>query len=1267
MTLHTKGDGICISGGQYNTVILELKGAKLDEESVHSVGGTAVNILEAQGNYIELSGGDLVGNRGVSLTNARKNEIRLKYTSWRILGDYGIYIDGGAGNTIDAGIYLELLQGTGAKLNNTEGNYFVRNFSIRGGEVGIHISNSRNNYFEHYWVTRETAQNTLKEGIIISDGSKANVFKGVIVDGCGADGILISGPETEGNEIVAFRVSHCLGNGIRITDGAHHNKIIHGYYSKAFIEGNLENGILVENSDHNLIYGFHYNYYGKEIYSGRIADNMTGVRIIGSVGTVLKFIRIGYNRYAGMWLSGVASDKFPSAEVKALVKFEREDQLGGEVGVILDDGTRNVSLDVDISGFKAGLIMSGNARFNKVHADNIGDFSQIGIKMAEGANFNTLVIKWLGGSGMAILLEGVEHDSVKCYVDNVKGNGIVLRNSSHNTIKADVYRCSGDGFVLYGSSDNIFRNGQAMFNKGRGVVVKGGEGNSFLNFTVEQNSGGGMLIEGASKIRIKDSEVSWNELYGLWLKGARDVEIVGSVFEGGEARNTSGIIVEGGSKGISIGGSTGYADWKIGSNTIGGFREGILVQGPGTENIRISHSEIGQQKGNPRSWWELWSYSNVCGIVVRDGAKEVFIGGLADMRNYISNNDVGIEVLGSETEVKIQNCYIEQNIKGIVLGDGANHVEVNLCDILRNKGDGVTISGRSHHNVLSKCLITDNGGTGVVIEGGSNENILSGNEISDNSMDGVLVSGGSSRNTLRGNKITGNGGKGIRLSGGNNNIPPPVIDDFSVEDRRIQGYVEGVPRGSVVDVFADRGDEGERYIGSCRLVGKRFRLRKEIPEGMKLHAIVTDLDGNTSEFGTCKTGLAHRTRPPDIVFTSTREGDMEIYYMPSGGSVRRLTDHEADDHSGSLCPDSSKVLFVSDRSGNEDIWEVGVDGEGLRQVTRDGSDDYDPEWSPDGRKMVFVSERDGNPEIYVMDFSGKGVSGGEVYYDDGSAESEIRLEEGDCIGVHFSSEGGKLCKLKFYIFMFPAKFRWVVREWGGDEPGELIAEGETEPGEIGWHEVEVEVEVPPEFFVGACCISSDELWFGKDYDEPDKRSYIFRDGEWNLIDRYDCMIRAEFGTPSTVRFTEDGYMITRLTQDEHVDRYPSWSPDGREIVFSSDRGGDFGLYIMNSDGSGLRKLIDEPGDELKPCWSSDGKIAYVKDGDIYMILPDGSGMEKLTEHEGMEDDPAWSPDGKLLFSADWEGGWEIYWKVHGGRARRLTASLGDNTQPDAGR
>ena len=523
MTLHTKGDGICISGGQYNTVILELKGAKLDEESVHSVGGTAVNILEAQGNYIELSGGDLVGNRGVSLTNARKNEIRLMNGSWKVRGDYGISVDGGAGNIIDAGSYfhLELLQGTGVKLNNTEGNYFKKNLDIRGGKVGIHICKGKNNYFEHYSLSSEI-RNTLKEGIIISDGAKANVLKGVLIDTCGADGILISGPETEGNEIVAFRVSHCLGNGIRITDGAHHNKIIHGYYSEAFIEGNMENGILVENSDHNLIYGFHYNYYGKEIYSGRIADNMTGVRIIGSVGTVLKFIRIGYNRYAGMWLSGVTSDKFPSAEVKALVKFEREDQLGGEVGVILDDGTRNVSLDVDISGFKAGLIMSGNARFNKVHADNIGDFSQIGIKMAEGANFNTLVIKWLGGSGMAILLEGVEHDSVKCYISGVKGNGIVLRNSSHNTIKADVYRCSGDGFVLYGSSDNIFRNGQAMFNKGRGVVVKGGEGNSFLNFTVEQNSGGGMLIEGASKIRIKDSEVSWNELYGLWLKGARD-------------------------------------------------------------------------------------------------------------------------------------------------------------------------------------------------------------------------------------------------------------------------------------------------------------------------------------------------------------------------------------------------------------------------------------------------------------------------------------------------------------------------------------------------------------------------------------------------------------------------------------------------------------------------------------------------------------------------------------------------------------------------
>jgi TolB protein len=56
----------------------------------------------------------------------------------------------------------------------------------------------------------------------------------------------------------------------------------------------------------------------------------------------------------------------------------------------------------------------------------------------------------------------------------------------------------------------------------------------------------------------------------------------------------------------------------------------------------------------------------------------------------------------------------------------------------------------------------------------------------------------------------------------------------------------------------------------------------------------------------------------------------------------------------------------------------------------------------------------------------------------------------------------------------------------------------------------------------------------------------------------------------------DGSGITRLTSDPAVDAMPAWLPDGSGLLFRSSRGGSWGIWIMNADGSGQRKIIDAP-------------------------------------------------------------------------------------------
>jgi Tol biopolymer transport system component len=88
------------------------------------------------------------------------------------------------------------------------------------------------------------------------------------------------------------------------------------------------------------------------------------------------------------------------------------------------------------------------------------------------------------------------------------------------------------------------------------------------------------------------------------------------------------------------------------------------------------------------------------------------------------------------------------------------------------------------------------------------------------------------------------------------------------------------------------------------------------------------------------------------------------------------------------------------------------------------------------------------------------------------------------------------------------------------------------------------------------------------------------------------------------------------------------------IVFASKRGGSSDLYVMNGDGSGLRRLTRTPTEERPTGWSPDGTaIAFVRQrepgggGDLYVIGSDASGERRVTDGQVRVSDAAWSPDG----------------------------------------
>ena len=128
----------------------------------------------------------------------------------------------------------------------------------------------------------------------------------------------------------------------------------------------------------------------------------------------------------------------------------------------------------------------------------------------------------------------------------------------------------------------------------------------------------------------------------------------------------------------------------------------------------------------------------------------------------------------------------------------------------------------------------------------------------------------------------------------------------------------------------------------------------------------------------------------------------------------------------------------------------------------------------------------------------------------------------------------------------------------------------------------------------------------------------------------------------------DGTNQTRLTYNNANDSYPSWSPDGTKIIFVSDRDGNSEIYVMNVDGTNQTRLTNNSADDYRPRWSPDGtKIAFVSNRDgnyeIYVMYPDGTGQTRLTNNPAIDDSPSWSPDGmKIVFTSSRSGTKDIY-------------------------
>jgi len=124
-----------------------------------------------------------------------------------------------------------------------------------------------------------------------------------------------------------------------------------------------------------------------------------------------------------------------------------------------------------------------------------------------------------------------------------------------------------------------------------------------------------------------------------------------------------------------------------------------------------------------------------------------------------------------------------------------------------------------------------------------------------------------------------------------------------------------------------------------------------------------------------------------------------------------------------------------------------------------------------------------------------------------------------------------------------------------------------------------------------------------------------------------------------------------LTADNSMNAHPAWSPDGRQIAFATSRWGDWELAVTDVEGKETRRLTESRGLDDYPAWSPDGKrLAFVSNRtgprgianyEVFVLDLATGTVRNVSEHSGLDQFPAWTPDGRLSWVSLRGGGHDI--------------------------
>jgi serine/threonine protein kinase len=435
----------------------------------------------------------------------------------------------------------------------------------------------------------------------------------------------------------------------------------------------------------------------------------------------------------------------------------------------------------------------------------------------------------------------------------------------------------------------------------------------------------------------------------------------------------------------------------------------------------------------------------------------------------------------------------------------------------------------------------------------------------------------------------------------------------------------------------------------------------------------------------------------ELVYVRQSAGNNDIYIRSVGSdtasAINITADSPVSDSMPSFSPDGQSIAFSSLRENSAGIFVMGRRGESIRRLTNVGTD---PTWTPNGREIVYSTETGGDPEVRRVP--------SELWAVNVESGTRRRISEADAVQPRVSPDGRFIAFWALPLershgqFGQPDRDVWVLPIAGGERvritsggstnwnpawspDGRFLYFASDRSGSMNIWRVPIDpgtgravgepiAMVAPALYTGVLSVAAtgSVIYAAHDYStyvrsmafDPvkgvvtgDPTDVVTGQRAWVELDvsrdgRQIAMRSIRMQEDVWVVGT-DGSGLRALTNDAARDRGPRWAPDGSLMFYSSRGGGSYQFWGMSADGSGLRQInhsdlalnhpIPSPDGRWVAGTNTNGGEQYIFDARDWTKAP-----EQLPQPPGRATTYLWdwSPDGTKLATRDTVGQLRVF-------------------------